>query len=587
MRLPFTIALAAGFAGSAVAFVPSSLVSRASTTPFLTKVQHFTKTTVLDAAAGTGEDAAVEASDVTNKAKPAVFPGVSPPSGKVPDVIRIPAVVEDVFGKESFSANAAVFGAQMVGTPKDSDTIMDKIKNMLITKQGLDSYLPEPDEYKFFGNDDHSNNLLYLVKTNPFMASALTMTTKPGKDRFEIKSFDPNDPDCEGDKCTLYQKIIGTHNGSGHRVNIEFNSKMTRIRRVKVFDDTTGLPVLDTTDKEEIDQWAASAIYGLIFYASSIHATIHVLHYLLTAALQHSAEGFEELEQWANTYAAHIPEKYKQVGQVLIRDKPNQFANPMPELMANTYGILTGSAGFGASGTKLRPILQDLLNQWVKNPSNFLDGMMNIPADKREKTGILTEFMKHHDLISPFADEVTSALRGIHSDKFTIAELRTKMYLEESGIDSEIDTLKKWIELMAATGITHGSTLSYSRAVANPEVLKWRDIQSNEWTSPDVKLVFATLGTITGMQEGRHVFNPIVDQGLENANKEPFDNGTNYARELQNVLKKFDNEAFDLKVAHKEKIMEDSEEFNNFGWILSDFCPDGFDGKQLTITTYI
>ena len=42
-----------------------------------------------------------------------------------------------------------------------------------------------------------------------------------------------------------------------------------------------------------------------------------------------------------------------------------------------------------------------------------------------------------------------------------------------------------------------------------------------------------------------------------------------------------------LKEAYKKKIMKHSETFYDYGWILSDFCPDGFDGKQLTVATYI
>jgi hypothetical protein len=118
--------------------------------------------------------------------------------------------------------------------------------------------------------------------------------------------------------------------------------------------------------------------------------------------------------------------------------------------------------------------------------------------------------------------------------------------------------------------------------------MKWRDIQSDVWETPDLIIVNTGLVTISGMQEGRHVFNPIVDQyALMEETFEPFDNGTEYNEKLKAVLEKYDSMSTELKEAYKTKIMEDPEMFNNFGWILSDFCPDGFDGKQLTITTYI
>ncbi|KAL7525627.1 hypothetical protein ACHAXR_001085 [Thalassiosira sp. AJA248-18] len=64
-------------------------------------------------------------------------------------------------------------------------------------------------------------------------------------------------------------------------------------------------------------------------------------------------------------------------------------------------------------------------------------------------------------------------------------------------------------------------------------------------------------------------------------------NDAKYDSKLQEVLEKYEGRANDYKEAYKNQIMENTEEFNNYGWILSDFCPDGFDGKQLTVTTYI
>jgi hypothetical protein len=60
-----------------------------------------------------------------------------------------------------------------------------------------------------------------------------------------------------------------------------------------------------------------------------------------------------------------------------------------------------------------------------------------------------------------------------------------------------------------------------------------------------------------------------------------------YDHRLQSVLDVYDAKASTLKEAYRTEIMKDPDVFNNYGWILSDFCPDGFDGKQLTTATYI
>ena len=56
---------------------------------------------------------------------------------------------------------------------------------------------------------------------------------------------------------------------------------------------------------------------------------------------------------------------------------------------------------------------------------------------------------------------------------------------------------------------------------------------------------------------------------------------------LKKVLQEFDAKSAKLKKDYYEQLMRDEEIFTEQGWILSDFCPDGIDGKQLTITTYI
>eukprot|EP00957_Ditylum_brightwellii_P206749 15349808-Ditylum_brightwellii.AAC.1 len=122
-----------------------------------------------------------------------------------------------------------------------------------------------------------------------------------------------------------------------------------------------------------------------------------------------------------------------------------------------------------------------------------------------EKAGILTEFMKHHNLVPGYAREVKEALKNTDEVKCGIAEERLKVYLKRcSGIRSKIDSLEEWIELMAVTGIVHSCTLSYSRLFADANVLRWRDIQTSTWEAPDVSLHLRVLATVCGMDEHRH-----------------------------------------------------------------------------------
>merc|ERR1712008_237499 len=55
---------------------------------------------------------------------------------------------------------------------------------------------------------------------------------------------------------------------------------------------------------------------------------------------------------------------------------------------------------------------------------------------------------------------------------------------------------------------------------------------------------------------------------------------------LQKVLRDYDRQADKLKEVYEKKIQE-RPDFNDVGFILTDYCTDFYDGKQLTIATYI
>ena len=188
-----------------------------------------------------------------------------------------------------------------------------------------------------------------------------------------------------------------------------------------------------TTNSEEVNYWASSALFNLGYYASCVHANIHVLHYLMTAALDESSRDFRAMSEWAKFYATNIPVKYGQVSDLLIRKQPDllNILNIPPtgyeETVKDTYALLTGSSGVGANGDKLHRILTELLNMWVNNPTNYVKKMINIPKEKMEKAGMLTEFMKHHELVPGYARGVKEALKNTDEDKFGIAEERLKV----------------------------------------------------------------------------------------------------------------------------------------------------------------
>jgi len=144
---------------------------------------------------------------------------------------------------------------------------------------------------------------------------------------------------------------------------------------------------------------------------------------------------------------------------------------------------------------------------------------------------------------------------------------------------SSIDSISSWVQLMSCTRITHGSTLSYTRLVAVPEVMRWRDILYKYWGGADKNVILCALGTMTGVTIDRHVFTSSIQHGPKWKTKK-------IKGGVMGVLQKYDVRSTELKEYYYNEIKERSN-FPNYGWIITDYRHDGINGKQLTMTTYI
>lgn len=201
------------------------------------------------------------------------------------------------------------------------------------------------------------------------------------------------------------------------------------------------------------------------------------------------------------------------------------------------------------------------------------------PEGVIESSKILTEFLKHVDNVEPFATELTEAMRAANPDNFDKAEKDLTEFMSECGEGvSSIDSISSWVQLMSCTGLVHGSTLSTTRLGLMPEFLMWNKFDEDKFTETDIAVISGVTATMGGMAPGRHVFTSETEVGKEWKTE-------NVSSNVMDVLKKYNEKADKLKTKYQEEI-EQREDFREFGWILTDHCPDGFDGKQHTITTY-
>jgi hypothetical protein len=434
---------------------------------------------------------------------------------------------------------------------------------------------PDPIEgYLYFGNKNFKKNLAMLCQVNPFFASALTVSTD---DQYlELIAYNPEPKAATDSKyLTVMREMRKGLKDPSHRINVRFNMDMT-VNQITKFDEAGKAEIVSTADW---DYYASGVMYNLMCYAQSVHATIHVLHYLMTAAIISSTRHDTSLAAWAKPYDDNIAIKYLEVAVLLLDSN----------LKSGPDQVVSGKNGFGAN-PDIIPELRKFLCVWgsCKDKDDYMKTFLlkdlydtaENPEEVMKKAGILTEFTKHIDNVKPFGKDLAAAMKANDGKAFDTANAKVKSFMSGTGAGvSSIDSIDSWVQLMCCTGMTHGSTLSFTRMIAVPEVMRWRSIENDFWDDKDVDLMFKIAATMEGMTLDRHVFTGEIKHGFEWETDD-------ISMEVKTVLDQYNEMAETLKKQYTG-IITKRDDFRENGWILTDHCEDGYDGKQHTITTYI
>jgi len=188
--------------------------------------------------------------------------------------------------------------------------------------------------------------------------------------------------------------------------------------------------------------------------------------------------------------------------------------------------------------------------------------------------GIATEFRNQIALSSGFASELEAELMKLNG--FKEASKRFSNLCSDTGALGvhSVTSIKQFIELMTASSLLHGSTLSMTRLHITPAIVSIINYKNPYYTKGDTKFISMLLGTISGSLEGYAVY----------SSKLPY-KGAPYG--IIKVIKKYEGLSEKLKVDFFNKITKNQDYFKKFGWIQTDHVPEGIDGKQYTISTYI
>jgi len=418
------------------------------------------------------------------------------------------------------------------------------------------NYIPNkeylPHGYKHFGNDDKViENISMWLKYNPFFTSTLTVKRNNGRINYHIISENPKD-----NEVSFFSRIIGVMESSYVRVNAVFDENLT-LKSIETYKDHKLLEDVST------EQAGRYLLCLLVYYAQNIHAIIHIFHFVMILGIADSVEHSEHMKNWASPYFPQISLKFEEVKIVLLGE-----------------GKTLVGGTFKAERTTLLPILADIFKLWgnCKSANIWIEKFLfggQLSTQEIEASGILEEYRKHAGLINGYATEVSSQFEKLNNGA-DLDETNNSLKLFFSncgeGVSSVFD-LVNWIEMISVTGLLHSGTLSYSRMISTYPVASCLT-NSDTWTEVESGFAQGVYTTIIGLDYEKNVFS---DQMFP---KKALFLG------LKEVVTKYAALSQTLKKIYFEKVINDPK-FVEFGWIMSDYCPDGIDAKSFTLTTYI
>jgi hypothetical protein len=434
----------------------------------------------------------------------------------------------------------------------------DQFVREVIQKDGAHNILPK--EYKYFGTDDPKRTLITLIKNNPFYASSLVKTNEG----YSITSYDNN----ENKSDSKYTRACNFLTDDYKKVNAKFSNNI-ELESIQVFNKKG-----EIEEKSE-DRSCLYLLHTMSYYAQLIHAVFHIWNWLLVSGMGDSIcelENNHSLRAFGRSYIPNVVMKNEQVDMLLLGDNCN--------LTGDGYKVKDPVE----TPNKIREFCREILVIFGKctNVDEFYSSFLlkdsyNNGTEELKNNGILVEHFKHMELVPRYANDLCKEFKKMN-DSVGVGKLEKnfEVFYSRCGKDimSNCRTLDSWIQQISIIGITHSSTMSFTRVCCSQSSLSvWTD--SDTFGDVEVNMAVVFSGTIVGTDEHQTMFN---NRNHTWKNMNPM---------ILNIMNSYRGISSNYKKEYFEKISEDQKELCENGWLLSDFFPEVIDGKQFTLTTYI
>jgi hypothetical protein len=435
-------------------------------------------------------------------------------------------------------------------TPENWNKLHEKMMSyMEISKQ---SFVPG---YRHFPTDFSYGDVSMLAMHNSFVASFLSMKEKDGKNMPCISSLPEH-----GKAESFFQKFAQALSHEHYkRFTIWFDDDM-KVISPDFWEFAKGewVPAVIESEKDQLNQ-----IIGTLGYVfECYHAGLHIFEAFITAAMFHAACANTELSYFIEPLIHNVLLKLDEVLALLVGP--------------NAPAIL--SAGSHAD----RGIMLEVLVEWmkcfghIKDEEDFVNNFIFafIPAGAPIREKLLPEWRAQAALIPAYASAVHKKMESNGWIREREVEQTVTSFLDSCGTGFfSITTMNQWIQVQSLAALMHANTLSMTRTgIIEPYMAIVYPMEDNFTLENLINSPITAYGTIVEIIKDHHIFQPqhgCLDQGVTS------------------VMREWQMKSEELKKAALVKYSADESLMKSYGWIVTDYFPDLYDHKQLTITTYV
>jgi len=212
----------------------------------------------------------------------------------------------------------------------------------------------------------------------------------------------------------------------------------------------------------------------------------------------------------------------------------------------------------------------------IKDEEDFVNTFIFafVPVDAPIREKLLPEWTAQAASILAYASAVHEKMKSNGWIRESEVEQTVNSFLDSCGIGFfSVSTINQCIQLQSLGALVHANTINMTRTgIVEPFMAAVYPTEKNFTLDNLITTPITAYGAIAEIIEDHHIFQPqhgCLDQGVTS------------------IMREWQMKSEELKKVAQVKYGAYESLIKSYGWIVTDYFPDLYDYKQLTITTYV